>query len=80
MSEPKYPRQWLERVPAIVFASLAPGSIRIHLLPGNGLADGGVLRDVDTSIVPPQLRLPNTLLWARLDQGLDIVEVWRRDE
>lgn len=80
MPESKYPKQWLERIPAIVFASLAPGSVRIHLLPGNGLADGGAARDVDTTIVPPQLRLPNTLLWARLDEEMDVVEVWRRDE
>jgi len=39
--ELKYPRQWLERVPAVVFACLIPGEIRIILHPGVGLADGG---------------------------------------
>lgn len=29
MSESKYPKEWLERVPAIVFASLAPESPRV---------------------------------------------------
>jgi hypothetical protein len=80
MSESKYPKEWLERVPAIVFASLAPGSVRIHLLPGNGLVNGGAPRDIDIEIIPRELRVPNTLLWARLDDKMNVIEVWRRDE
>jgi len=31
----KYPREWLERVPAVVFAYLVPGEIRIILHPAD---------------------------------------------
>jgi hypothetical protein len=75
-----YPREWLERVPAVVFACLLPGELRIHLFPGYGLADGGMPRDVPMETVPPELRLPNTPLWLHLDDDLKILQVWRREE
>jgi hypothetical protein len=33
----KYPREWLERVPAVVFACLVPGEFRILLCRGLAL-------------------------------------------
>jgi hypothetical protein len=80
MSGQKYPSEWLDRVPAMVFASLAPGTLRIVLFPGSGMAQGGASRDIAAEIVARELRLPNTPLWAKLDEKLDVLEVWRRDE
>ena len=80
MSESRYPKEWLDRVPAIVFASLLPGTVRIHLFPGTGIVQGGGPRDVDIRMIPRELRMPNTPLWARLDEKLNVLEVWRRDE
>jgi hypothetical protein len=76
----KYPQQWLERVPAVVLASLQPGEIRLILHPGAGLADGGAPRDVPVAQIPPELRMPNTPLWIHFDDEWNIVRVWRRDE
>jgi hypothetical protein len=76
----KYPREWLERVPAVVFACLIPRELRITLHPGAGLADGGAPHDVPIEIVPPELRLPNTPLWVQLDDAMNVVRAWRRDE
>ena len=38
----KFPCEWNERVPAVVFACLLPGELRIIVHPGVGLADGGI--------------------------------------
>jgi hypothetical protein len=76
----KYPREWLDRVPAVVFACLIPGEHRIILCPGNGLADGGAPYDIPTSLVPFDLRVPNTPLWVQLDEDMSIVRVWRRED
>ena len=76
----KYPREWLERVPALVFGCLLSGEIRIVLHPGVGLADGGAPRDVPTELIPPELRMPNTLLWVQLNDNMQIIRVWRREE
>ena len=80
MTTQKYPPEWLERVPAVVFASLTPGEIRILLHPGNELAQGGAPRDVPSNMVPPQLRVPNTPLWVKLDQGMNVLAIWARNE
>jgi hypothetical protein len=72
-------RNRFNRVPAVVFASLLPGEIRIVFFPGVGLADGGAPRDVPTSTIPPDLRMPNTPLWVQLDEGMNIRRVWRRE-
>lgn len=76
----KYPREWLERVPAVVFACLIPGELRIILAPGVGLANGGAPRDVPMNTIPFELRMPNTPLWVQLDDEMNIVQVWRREE
>jgi hypothetical protein len=78
--EVKYPREWLERVPAVVFASLLPGEIRIIFHPGDGHAHGGAPRDVPSEQIPAGLRMPNTPLWIHFDDEWHILRVWRRDE
>jgi hypothetical protein len=75
----RYPREWLERVPAIVFACLRPGELRIVLCPGVGLADGGAPWDIPTVLVPPDLRMPNTPLWVGFDDDFNVVRIWRRE-
>jgi hypothetical protein len=75
----KYPREWLERVSAVVFACLIPGEIRIILHPGVGLADGGTPRDVPVEQIPFDLRMPNTPLWIQFDEDWNILRVWRRE-
>jgi hypothetical protein len=67
-------------VPAQVFACLIPGEIRIILFPGVGLADGGAPRDLPMDEVPFELRTPNTPLWVHLDDDMNIVRVWRRED
>jgi hypothetical protein len=74
----KYPREWLERVPAEVFACLLPGQLRITLCPGTGHADGGAPCDVPAALVSPELWVPNTPLWVQLDDDLHVIRVWRR--
>jgi hypothetical protein len=76
----KYPAEWLEQVPAVVFAALSPGEIRIILHPGEGLAGGGAPRDISLEQIPFELRIPNTPLWVKLDESMNVVRVWRRDE
>lgn len=79
MSLKKYPAAWSERVPAEVFACLIPGELQLLLCPGIGLANGGARRDVPMDIVAPELRMPNTALWVKLDEDMCIVKVWKRD-
>jgi hypothetical protein len=71
----KYPREWLDQVEALVFASLVRGEIRLILHPGGS----GALRDVPIETVPPELRMPNTKVWVRLDDSMNVVRVWRRE-
>jgi hypothetical protein len=75
------PRERLERVAAVVFACLRPGELRIVLLPSGpcGLARGQEL-DIPFSIVPFELRMPNTPLWVQFDEDLNAVRVWGRIE
>lgn len=80
MAANRYPREWLERVPAVVFGCLIPCEIRIVLHPGAELADGGAPRDVATGDIPWDLRMPNTPLWVQLDDDMSIIRVWRREE
>jgi hypothetical protein len=65
-----------EKVPAVVFAHLLPGELRIILAPDHGM--GGAPRDIALELVPPALRLPNTRIWVRLDHQMSVVRVWRR--
>jgi hypothetical protein len=75
----KYPPQWRERVPAEVFACLLPGELRITLMPGVGMASGGIPCDVPAHLVPPDLWVPNTPLWVQLGDASRVVRVWRRE-
>lgn len=75
----KFPREWLDRVPAVVFACLIPGEIRVILHPGVGLAEGGAPRDVPVDQIPFELRMPNTPLWIQFDEDWNLLRVWRRD-
>ena len=77
---PKFPPEWLEKIPAEVFYSPRLGELRIILFPGNGFVNGGALRDISVQLVPWGLRMPNTRLWAQLDDAMEVVHVWRRDE
>jgi len=36
--------------------------------------------NVPVELIPPELRMPNTRLWLKLDERLNILQVWRRDE
>ena len=72
--------EWLDRVPAEVLACLAPGELRIIVLPEVGHVNGGVPRDVPVELIPPELRMPNTRLWLQLDEDMHVLWVWRREE
>jgi hypothetical protein len=76
----KYPREWLERVPVVVFACLIPGEIRIILCPGAGLADGGAPLNVPVEQIPFDMRIPNTPLSIHFDEQWNIVRVCRRED
>jgi hypothetical protein len=76
----KYPREWLDRVPAVVFACLIPGEFRVILYSGVGLAYGGIPYDIPTEVIPFELRLPNTPLWVQLDDEWNVIRVWRRED
>lgn len=75
-----YPREWIEKVPAEVFACLLPGELRIIVDPGRGQLDGGAPWNVPVDVIPFDLRMPNTRLWLELDDDLNVVRAWRRDE
>jgi hypothetical protein len=65
-------------VPAIVVGCLSPGTIRIIIHPGCGLADGGIPQDVAATSIPPDLQMPNTELWLECDQQGNMTAVRRR--
>jgi hypothetical protein len=75
---PNYPREWIEKVPAEVFACLLPGELRIIVRPGDGHVNGGADWNVPIDLIPCELRMPNTRLWLELDDDLHIVRAWRR--
>ncbi|MCE5302554.1 MAG: hypothetical protein LLF97_05525 [Planctomycetaceae bacterium] len=79
-SDTRYPRKWLDRIPAEVFACLKAGELRLTVMPGVGLANGGSPCDVPIDKVPPNLRMPNTKLWIRMNDAWEIQEVWQRDD
>jgi len=83
MSEPTnqpYPKEWLERVPARVFGCLVPGELRIVVLPGSAHANGGAEWNIRAETIPEDLRMPNTKLWLKLDFGMNILRVWKRED
>jgi len=53
MAEARATSDFQNRTPARVFGCLKDGELRIVLCPGNGLADGGIPRDVPIANVPP---------------------------
>ncbi|OJJ18849.1 hypothetical protein BKI52_25085 [marine bacterium AO1-C] len=63
-----------KKIPSIVFGSLEPGTIDIHVAPF-GLNDGGSLIRVDTNKVPKDCRIPNTKVWVTMvDYNIVTVE------
>jgi len=55
--------------------------MRIILLPGVGLANGGAPRDIPMDLIPFDLRVPNARLWVQLHEHMrEVFRVWRRDE
>ncbi|MFO0813628.1 MAG: hypothetical protein U0796_10445 [Gemmatales bacterium] len=72
-------QKWVNQLPAEVFACLVPGELRIILHPGAGMANGGVPLDVPMGLIPPELWVPNTLLWVQLDDSFKLVRVWKRE-
>jgi hypothetical protein len=74
----RHPDEQFDGIPAVVFASLIPGEFRIILHPGSGLADGGMEYHVPVSMIPFDLRMPNTPLWVKLDNNRKVIKVWQR--
>ena len=74
------PREWLEKVPAVIFASLVRGEFRLLLHPGSGLADGGAEYNVPSEKIPPNLRRANSKVWVKLDESMNVAQVWSREE
>jgi hypothetical protein len=64
---------------ATVVGCLTPGEIRIHLFPPEGWVSRGAPRDVPTDLIPPDLRMPNSKLWVRLNQQREIIAAWGGD-
>ena len=56
-------------IPARVIAVLTRSTIQLLLCPGAGLADGGIPTEVPLDIVPPELRLPNTMMIVTMENG-----------
>lgn len=61
-------------IDAVVFAKLKHETIRIVLHHGAGLADGGIHVEVPLSLVPQDLRIPNTRLSVTVQNG-EIVRI-----
>lgn len=64
--------------PARVSHVVNRSTIQLIVLPGVGLADGGIPRDVPLELVPLALRMPNTMLTVKMEGGA-IVEVRAQD-
>lgn len=56
-------------IPARVIAVLTRSTIQLLLLPGFGLADGGIPTEVPLELVPPEMRMPNTTLTVTMTNG-----------
>jgi hypothetical protein len=57
------------KAPAVVLGCLCPGYVRVIVLPGHGMADGGILHDVPLDLIPFDLRLPNSEFILLLDRA-----------
>lgn len=64
---------------AIIFASLKPGFIDIHVAYGYGMNDGGGLSRVARAKVPEDCRMPNTYVWVML-QGGTVIDIFKMTE
>ena len=73
------PQAGPDQLPAMVFACLIPREIRILILPGVGLANGGVPFDISIDLVSPELRIPNTPLWVKLSSQMEVIRTWKRE-
>ncbi|WP_299683644.1 hypothetical protein [uncultured Dokdonia sp.] len=51
------------KIRGVIFGSLYPNKIHIHVGYNIGMMDGGGLLMVDTNQVPIDCRMPNTLVW-----------------
>ena len=67
--------------PARVLACLHSGRITVVLFPDQGLADGGVPCEIEASLIPIDLRIPNCefVVLSRKDTG-QVVKVLRNGE
>lgn len=71
----------LYRSPARVLGCLTPNTITVVVLPDNGMADGGVPTQLPVEMVPPELRMPNSVfdLWYSPNDHA-YTQVLRKDE
>ena len=68
------------KAPAKVLGLLRPGYLKVIVLSGYGMADGGIHHDIPLEIVPPDLRLPNSEFTLLLDRSVGrFVGVERRN-
>ncbi len=67
-----------QEAPARVINVLNRSTIQLLVLPGVGLADGGIPRHVPLEIVPVPLRMPNTMLTVTMEEG-EITQVRAQD-
>lgn len=60
----------------IIFGSLYPNTIHIHVGYGIGMIDGGGLAMVDIDKIPLDCRMPNTLVWViSQEYGYNVIKV-----
>ena len=57
------------KIRGIVFGSLYPNTIHIHVGYGIGMMDGGGLLMVKREKVPPDCRMPNSYVWVFLGKN-----------
>ena len=68
------------RVHGQVFACLIKGELRISILPKHGMA-GDAHVDVPMDMVPPESRLPNSLVWVTFSPKFaSVLNVEARDQ
>ena len=74
-------RSTLSHIPARVLGCLKTGTLMVIVLPGYGLADGGILMEIAMEIVPFDLRMPNSEFDVVFDRSMkSIIQVLRKDE
>ena len=68
-------------VPVCVLGCLRTNRLTVYLWPGQGMADGGIPLEIESAIVPFDLRMPNSEFFflMRQDTG-EIVKVLRVGE